>query len=184
VIVFDATMLLLLMRPDVNAPIDANTGTPVTRVEARIKGLIEKLEKEKTKIIVPTPALSELFVRAGESIPTLINEIQKSPVFRIEPFDTLAAIEVALMTRQAIDCGDKRSGVDCTWAKVKYDRQIIGIAKVHRASAIYSDDDDVHILGGAANIRVLKLADLPIPTEELQAKIDFPENKIDDEEKN
>lgn len=174
-IVFDATMMLLLMRPNVNAPIDKNTGLPVTNVEARINALIQSLEKEKTKIIVPTPALSELLVHAGNSIPSVINTIQKSPIFRIEPFDTLAAIEAAIMTRQAIDSGDKRGGTESTWAKVKFDRQIIAIAKVHRASIIYSDDDHIHAHGEAAKIKVVRLADLTIPTEMLQEELKFPE---------
>jgi hypothetical protein len=95
------------------------------------------------EIIIPTPALSELLVRAGDDMQSLVNMLQKSAVFHIVPFDTLAAIEVAAMTQRAIDNGDKRGGVDCSWAKIKYDRQIIAIAKVHRATAIYSDDDDI-----------------------------------------
>ena len=173
-IVFDATMLLLLMRPNVSAPIDHDTGLPVEHAEARINALIQRLEKEKTKIIVSTPALSELLVRAGSSIPDLIKTIEKSAVFSIEPFDTLAAIEVAMMTRQAIDNGDKRGGVDCTWAKVKYDRQIIAIAKVHRATTIYSDDADIYIHANIAKIKVLRLEDLPLPKEKAETVELFP----------
>jgi hypothetical protein len=176
-VVFDATMMLLLMRSNVNAPIDPKTGLPVKHAESRIAAFVQHLEKQKTKIILPTPALSELLVRAGDSTQSLISTIQKSPVFRIAPFDTLAAIEVAAMTRQAMDDGDKRGGVDCTWAKVKYDRQIIAIAKVHRATTIYSDDDHIHAHGGAAKIEVLRLADLPIPPEMLQEELKFSEIK-------
>jgi hypothetical protein len=46
------------------------------------------------------------------------------------------------MTRAAVDAGDKRVGSDATWAKVKFDRQIVAIAQVRRATAIYSDDAD------------------------------------------
>lgn len=172
-VVFYSTMMLLLIRPDVNTPIDPTTKLPVAHVGARINGLVEFLENRKDKIILPTPALSELLIRAGDSAQSIVNTIQKSSVFRIVPFDTLAAIEVAAMTRQAIDGGNKRGGVDCTWAKVKYDRQIIAIAKVHRATIIYSDDKHIRTHAEAADIQVVGIADLPIPQENKQRKLDF-----------
>ena len=99
-VVIDATTLLLLLRPDLGCPIDSNTGLPVTEVRDRIEFLlIATLEKEKSKLIVPTPALSEVLVRAPPSdAPRLVEEINKAAVFRIAPFDALAAIEVAAMT--------------------------------------------------------------------------------------
>jgi hypothetical protein len=174
-VVFDATMMLLLMRPDVNAPPDPITSLPVENAEARISALIEDLEKQKTKILIPTPALSELLVRAGDDTPSLISIIQKNSVFRIVPFDTLAAIEVSAMTRQAIDDGDKRGGVvDSTWAKVKYDRQIIAIAKVHRATTIYSDDNHIHSHCKDTQINVIRLSDIPVPQKKVEnGELDF-----------
>lgn len=176
-IVFDATMMLLAIRPDVRPPIDENTGLPVEHVEVRINALIAQLEKEKVRILFPTPALSELLVRAGSDTQSIIHNIQKNAVFRIVPFDTLAAIEVAAMTHQALNEGDKRLGVDSTWAKVKYDRQIIAIAKVHRATIIYSDDNDIRALSGPAKINVLRLVDIPVPQKDKQYALDFKKQK-------
>jgi predicted nucleic acid-binding protein len=176
--------MLLLMRPDVGTPIDPNTGRPVEHAEARISALVESLEKQKDKIILPTPALSELLERAGDDTQSLVNIIQRSPVFRIAPFDTLAAIEVAAMTCQAVNDGDKRGGVTCSWTKVKYDRQIIAIAKVHRATKIYSDDEHIRTYAEAAKIQVIKLADLPIPQAKRQGVLDLKkqENTADSSE--
>ena len=65
-VVFDASIMLLSIRPDdVSPPIDPSTNLPVEYAKERIDGLIEQLDKEKTKIIIPAPALSELLVRAG-----------------------------------------------------------------------------------------------------------------------
>jgi predicted nucleic acid-binding protein len=185
-VVFDSTMMLLVIRPDVNPPIDTNTKLPVEYVEARISGLIELLENRRDKIILPTPVLSEILIRAGEDAQSIVNTIQKSPVFRIIPFDTLAAIEVAAMTRKAINDGNKRGGVDCSWAKVKYDRQIIAIAKVHRATVIYSDDEDIRTHAEANNIQVVGIADLPIPQDVRQGKlfdVDLEEDISESEKK-
>ena len=177
-VVFDATMLLLAIKPNiVKPPIDKATGRLVDNVEVRINALIEKLEKEKSRIVVPTPALSELLVRAGSDTESLVQEIQRNAVFRIEPFDTLAAIEVAMMTRQALNGGDKRDGANAVWAKIKYDRQIVAIAKVHRATTIYSDDEHVGTLCKRHKFDFVGIADLPVPHKELQGLL-FP--TIDD----
>jgi hypothetical protein len=81
------------------------------------------------------------------------------------PFDTIAAVEAALMTRAALSTGDKRGGLGAPWAKVKFDRQIVAIAKVARATMIYSDDADVRTLAAAENIPVIGLAELPLPAQ-------------------
>jgi predicted nucleic acid-binding protein len=172
-VVFDSSMMLLAIKPNVNPPIDEQTGKPVENAEARVNALIEELEKGKTKIIIPAPALSELLVRAGTDMQSIINRIKENAVFRIEPFDTLAAIEVAMMTRQAINGGNKRTGINSIWSKLKYDRQIVAIAKVHRATTIYSDDGDIRALGERNKIRILRLVDLPIPDKDRQSVFNF-----------
>jgi predicted nucleic acid-binding protein len=166
-------MLLLTIRPDVNVPIDKKTGVPVDYVEARVNALIEKLEKDKIKIIIPTPALSEVLIDAGKDMYSLMENIQKNSAFRIISFDNLAAVELAAMTYNAKKKGDKRSGVKTTWAEIKFDRQIVAIAKVHNATTIYSDDDNLQSFAEQANINVIKLADLPIPAKKRQTSFLF-----------
>ncbi|HNS35718.1 MAG TPA: hypothetical protein PKI70_06370 [Mesotoga sp.] len=178
-VAFDATMMLLLMFPDkVDKPKDSKTGLPVEYAEARIEALIKFLEKGRTKIIVPTPALSELLVRAGDDTMSLVERINKDSNFTIEPFDTRSAIEVAIMARKDIK-GDKKSSADpsvLTKAKIKYDRQIVAVAKVNSATILYSDDE--HMIGlckAYTKIEVKRLEDLPVPKEESQEKIPFPD---------
>ncbi len=168
-VVFDAAHLLLLINPATGKPLDFE-GKPVERVEERIAHLIGHLERAKIKIIVPTPALAELLVNAGKPGPEIIEMFNKSAVFRIVPFDTLAAIEVAAVTRAAKAAGDKRGGLAGTWAKVKYDRQIVAIAKVAQATMIYSDDDDIRRLAENANIPVTRVAELPLPPDKKGAE--------------
>jgi predicted nucleic acid-binding protein len=183
VVVFDATMFLLAIKPNlVRPPLDKATGKLVDNVEVRINALIEKLSKEKTKIIIPAPALSELLVSAGSDTQSLVQEIQRNAIFRIEPFDTLAAIEVAMMTRQALNKGDKRNGANAVWAKIKYDRQIVAIAKIHRATTIYSDDEHIGTLCKRRKINIVGIADLPVPTKELQLPLfhTLDESRIDE----
>jgi hypothetical protein len=162
-VLFDATTLLLLFAPDAGVPTDSS-GAAITYPKARIDGLVMDLTKSKTKIVIPTPALSEMLVRAGAKAgPEYLAKIRKSVCFRIEAFDEKAAIEVALMTKAAIDKGDKKSGSDETWAKIKYDRQIVAVGKVHSVTAVYSDDGGVRSFGSAQGLRVIGIGELPIP---------------------
>src|SRR6266508_5263194 len=129
-VVIDATNLLLMLRPGTPVPAGAG-GVSIDKPKERIEHLVQQLDKAKTKIIIPTPALSETLVRAGVAASQqIVEHLQKYSVFRIESFDTRAAIEVAAMTRDAIAKRRKRENSAATWAKLKYDRQIIAIAKV------------------------------------------------------
>ncbi len=181
-VVFDATSLLILFSPDVAPPRDPSTNNPIEGARERIDYLVQQLEKSRTKIIVPTPALSEILVRAGTAGPGYLSQITGSAAFRIADFDTRAAIEVAAMTRAAIDGGDKRGDAEGHWSKIKYDRQIVAIAKTEGASIIYSDDNNVHTLGSNLGLSVLRIADLPLPPVNPQASLDLEKTEPDDKE--
>ena len=86
----------------------------------------------------------------------------------MEPYDTRAAIECAAILRSKLTGGGKRKaiGAGTTWAKAKFDRQIVAIAKVIGAETIYSDDRDVRALGARAKIAVVSCGELPLPPED------------------
>lgn len=178
-VVIDATTLMILLRPGIPVPGGPN-GVPIDRAKERIEYLVQQLEKAGTKIVIPTPALSEALVRAGVTgSQEILEKLQKFAVFRVEPFDQRAAMEVAAMSRDALARGNKRGQSNATWAKVKFDRQIVAIAKVHGATAIYSDDGDIRALGQKAKISVVSLADLPLPPEDRQMKLALIERTQD-----
>ena len=153
IVAFDAAYLIKLLDPKVKGEGD---------VDARLAHLIETLDKRKDDIVVPTPALSEVLIGAGDAAPDYLDILNKTARIRIAPFGTRAAVEAAARHREAIDAGDKKEG-SANWAKVKYDRQIIAIAKVEGAERIYSEDGDVVRLGQAEGFKVLRLADLEEP---------------------
>lgn len=167
-VVLDATALLYLLDPDAKAPTDPETGQPVTRVKERVQHLVETLQKDRQKVIIPTPVLSELLVRAGSAGPEYLNVLNRSARFRIVDFDQRAAVEVAAPTREAMESGGKRGGSSSPWAKIKFDRQIIAIAKVAGASTIYSDDCDIARYAKPAGIAVVRIQDLPLPPGDAQ----------------
>jgi hypothetical protein len=172
-VVLDATMLTLLINPDSGVPLDSATNKPVESIKERIAHFVEQHEKAKTKIGIPTPALSEVLVRAGSAAVATVEKIKSFAVFEILPFDEICAIEVALMTKNAIDQGTKKSGSDEPWAKVKYDRQIMAIARVRRATAIYTDDKNLKALAISLGVAAISISDLPLPPEKAQQELPF-----------
>src|SRR5260370_20265894 len=129
---FDATALTYLFVPNAASDIDR----PRDRIDFRISDLHGK----GARIIVPTPALSELLVKTGHSSKEIINLVSKTSRLVDAPFDVKAAIEAAIITRQAIKGGSKKGSHPGNWAKVKFDRQIVAIARANDAQEIYSDD--------------------------------------------
>jgi hypothetical protein len=177
-VVFDATTLLCLLDPEAKAPTDPETGEPITRVKERIEFLVRELQSAREKIIVPTPALSELLVRTGDAGPEYLDILGRSAVFKIVDFDQRAAVEVAAATREALNTGSKKGGSESSWAKIKFDRQIIAIARVEGASTIYSDDGDIVRFSKNSGIIVVRLCDLPLPPEDAQGSL--PLDKADE----
>jgi predicted nucleic acid-binding protein len=159
-VAIDATTLLLFLRPATPGPRDA-ANKPVARVHERIDLLKARLEREDSRIVIPTPALSEVLVRARsvKDSQDIIDELKRTAVFIIHAFDELSAIEVAEMARKEPKPKNRAE----TYAKLKYDRQIVAIAKVCGASEIYSEDDGVERAAALVNIPVVRVRDLPLP---------------------
>jgi predicted nucleic acid-binding protein len=160
---FDADFLSILMHPNPRAPLDPTTKKPIPRLKERLEHLISTLEKVREKILIPTPALSEVLALAADKASDYLAELTTNTCFEIAPFDQVAAVEAAVAAYQAKQRGGKKAGSSSTWAKVKFDRQIIAIAKVRGVNAIYSNDEDIRKAAARENITVISVWDLPDP---------------------
>ena len=79
------------------------------------------------------------------------------------------------MTRDAIRrLGNKRAGSTKTWQQVKFDRQIIAIAKVNGATTIYSDDYDLATFATGVGVTTIRISQLPIPKQAAQLNMFDP----------
>lgn len=177
-VVFDSSVLLLVLDPTAKAPMDATTGRPVDRAAARIEYLIENLTNDTEKVVIPTPVLSEVLVHAGEALQPYLDTLNGQSCFKIAPFDQKAAIEVALAMSDAIKRGGHRidaANPDATKTKIKFDRQIVAVAKAEGAHTIYSDDSDVHNYAVGAGLKACRTSELELPPEDAQAVMEFPE---------
>jgi len=161
----DTSFLGLIFFPGAKPPNDPSTGAPPDRVEERIRKLLEDLDTSKERIVVPTPALGEFLVLANEDAPNYLAELTNQISFLVKPFDLMAAVEVASMELQARKRGSKRSPApeDSPWQKVKVDRQIVAIARIHGAHTIYSDDRDVKNIAEETGIKVISCWELDLP---------------------
>lgn len=159
----DETGLSLMLHPAARPPNDPGTKKPVDRVEDRIEKLLEDLDADDERIILPTPALCEFLVLAGKDGPAYLDKIRGMKTILIKPFDEMAAIELAAIEYEARGKGDKRSGVAAPWQKVKFDRQIVAVAKANKATKIYSDDEDVIKFATKAGLEVISTWNLPLP---------------------
>lgn len=170
-VVVDSSVLLLFLRPGTSTPRDTH-GTPVPEYAAeRVEHLISTLEASDATVVVPAPVLAEILVRATpEEAATIMRLLNGAAVFEIASFDERAAIELAdLMRIELARLGRRKLRDEAeTWAKLKFDRQIVAIAKVHGATTIYSHDAGMRTVADRLGIEVLRLDDLPLPPEMLQ----------------
>lgn len=137
--------------------------------------MLQNLSEVNIQILVPTPVLSEILVTTGADKARVLNEINNTYAFRIQPFDEIAAVEVAMLTDSDLQSNKRLSKTE-TVAKVKYDRQIIAIAKVNGVKTIYSDDGTLAKRAKANGIVVIKTSELPLPPEPPQAELSFPDD--------
>ncbi len=152
---FDAHFVMLALRPAIPASVD--------HAKERVLSLLYDLQMANEKILVPTPALTEFLVHAEEAGPRYLDELQKSSRFKIAAYGVRAAVEVAAAIESAVTKKDKRNGTRDTWAKVNFDRQIAGIAKVEGCHTIYTDDKGITHFAESLGLKVVALADLKLP---------------------
>lgn len=176
-VVFDTSFLLLVLDPRAKAPTDPKTGKPVARSSERAEYLIKNLAADREKILIPTPVLSEVLVYAGTATADYLEVLNTQSSFRIVPFDQKAAIEAAVAMRDALNRGGHRidaANPDSSKTKIKFDRQIVAIAKAEGAHTVYSDDEDVYNYAQRAGLKCVRTADLELPPENPQISMDLP----------
>jgi predicted nucleic acid-binding protein len=155
IVVFDASVLIYIIDENAPAPKDAATGLPVPQCKERVEHLIDELQKDGAKIVIPTPALGEVLVRATDA-PKLLSQLTSSKHFKVAAFEEKAAVEFSLMQRT------RTTKPTSSRTKAKFDDQIVAIARVERATVIYSDDADIAKLAGPS-VTVIGMASLPMP---------------------
>jgi predicted nucleic acid-binding protein len=173
-VVLDATTLMLLIEPTARPPVDPQTKKPLAKSRERLEFLIETLSEAKTRVVIPTPVLSELLVRAGDAKNDYLLAITRTYAFMVAPFNEKAAVELAFLLEATLKAPKRKLTPKETWAKIKFDRQIIAIAKVNNVSVIYSDDMGLTTVAKANGLTVIHTWELPLPPVKAQTELDLP----------
>ncbi len=172
-VVFDNTFLTRIWQRNAPAPEDPETNAPLQSHNERLDFLLESLEGEGSKVIITTPALTELLLGIkGRSGQELLEEIDGSGIFEIKGFNRRAAVEASILMQVHRSFSGRKANPGA-WQKIKVDWQIVAIAKVENVSTIYSDDPDVKSFAETANLNCVSLPELPLPPEEPQQNLPF-----------
>ena len=140
----------------------------MSQFKERVAYLTATMDVSNDTIGVPTPAMAEVLVRSGTARSKYVSVLSDTWKFQILPFDSRAAIEAADLIAAIKSNKEKWD----TWAKVKFDIQIVSIAKAEAATIIYSDDKDIENYAKRFNIRVVRICDLPLPPPETETPIE------------
>jgi predicted nucleic acid-binding protein len=123
---------------------------PAIRTEA-ISNLVQKLSAENVKIIVPTPSLAQVLTRSPERAQEWMQILNGNSCFQVRPFDDKASFELAqVLGESATNLRDI----------LRFDRQIVAIAKVYGVSVLYADDEQVTQFAEECGIPAKRLKDL------------------------
>ena len=161
-IVVDTSVLAHLLAPDVPAPIDPATGLPVQYCQERIEGLLASLDKAGAQLVIPTPVLSELLIKALGREADVLAVLANSRSVVIQPFDEMAALENAQLRRT------KFSKSGATKKEVSFDLQILAIARTVGAEKILTDDQNLRKRAVSAGMEVIGIAEIPLDDSQRQ----------------
>jgi len=174
---FDTGFLTILFDPKARVP-RTKAGVPVVdRAQERIDFLVQSLSTQKSKIVIPTPVLSEFLLLSADRWNEYLHLIRRKAVFEIAGFDEPESISLVERCLRVGKIKAKQPGPE-TWAKVKFDQQIAAVAETHRVQAIYSTDEDLRRLARQLNIDCYDLPELPAPpAKQLPLKAPEEENE-------
>ena len=175
-VLFDTSILILMLQPDARPPKDPATGEPLAYARQRVEYLLKRLSKARTKILIPAPALAELLAYAGAATDQYVQTFQRNSTFVIAPFGTRAAIECGLAMRSR---GIKGQGKGNPRTKIKFDRQIVAVASVERASTVYSDDEQVRKFAEEAGMSACSTLDLELDPAAKQQRLPLTPDEDD-----
>jgi len=165
-IIFDSSFLVVLLHSN-PPPAKDRADQPVLQFKERVAYLASIMDIKNEVIGVPAPAMAEVLVRAGKGRAQYVSVLSNTWRFQILPFDSRAAIEAAELIAKIKSNNEPWA----TWAKVKFDIQIVAIAKAESATAIYADDRDIENYAKRLNIPVVRICDLPLPPPETETPI-------------
>jgi hypothetical protein len=162
VIIFDSNYLIAFLRPDVEQPPRDADDKPVEHFQRRIQELVNDLNVKDVLVGIPTPVIAEILVRYPDNKSEYLEILRNRYKFDVMPFGIKAAIEaselIALLVAETKQPAEQ-------WAKVKFDIQIVAMAKAEESlTMLYADDKGIVNNAKRLKIPVTRICELPLPT--------------------
>lgn len=157
-VIFDANILISYVTED-----------ECSEIFRKLDMLIQDLVDKRKIIGIPAPAWAEFLAGAKLAMPEIINKFGGKRAIQILPFGDAEAIEAAEIERRF----KRRVKGENQGSRtiVKYDRQILAIARTQNAEILYTDDDKMAKEANRLSIKVCKTDDLPLPPEPPQQEL-------------
>lgn len=179
-VVFDSSFLVAAVEPAVVSAV--GHGEPEEDYRARLNQFLRQLDRDKARIVVPTPALAEIFVKKPERMDSFLRTLRRSSRFSVGEFGTAAAAAAADLMRRHWPNPRARQA---EWSRhrLKFDLQILAIAQVVNAACIYTNDKELADLARAERMSAMRFQDLPplgVDQGSLQLPAPPPSVEVDD----
>lgn len=163
-----------------NVAIDANVLIRWSIVDrnnldrARLESMLDDVSKSGGRVLIPMPCLAEFLVRTNDATSEWLQALERKRSILLAPFDRRSAVECALIDRAIITKGgDKKAGRTDSWQKVKFDRQILAVARANNATRLITNDEGLRSSAIAVGLTVLRLQELQLPESAKQVSLDF-----------
>lgn len=131
--------------------------------DSRIRGLIADARATRSRLIVPAPVFAEFAVKARDKE---LEFITGQHVFKLVPFDAVAALECGFLIRDVFTQESKKDR-----HAIKFDLQILAIAKVSRATRLVTNDRQLRNRSISLGIPAISILELPVPDNEKQTEL-------------
>ncbi len=162
----DTNILIQILAPNKAGLTHPETNASLERVDERAQAFVSEAERRNALILIPTPVLSEFLIGVEASrYQEYLDTLNGSACFAVVDFDTAAAIECAQLPDRK-ELAQISPGQVAN--KLKYDRQIVGIALAAMADEIWSHDDSLRKIASSKGVVVKSLADIEPPAVQSQ----------------
>ena len=162
----DTSVLAWIIDPAANMP--APPVGVVGDVGARLQQLVAELDRDRAELAIPTPVLAEIFSAAGRDPAAILADLSGRSGVLVLPFSEREAIECGLLLREMLPV-EARQGRPRQL--VKFDAQIVAIAKTAGASMILTTDAGLAAAAKRAGIAAPSLWDFPMPLSDAQGAL-------------
>lgn len=164
-LLFDNNVLIQILAPNTTGLSDPDTKEVLDRLGERAAFFVAEAERTGAVMVIPSPVLSEFLIGIdAEKFQGYLDILNGSACFEIVDFDTAAAVECALLPdkKELVQISPKQVA-----SKLKYDRQIVGIAIAAMVDEVWTHDHSLRKIAVSRGLMVKSLADIEPPPKQM-----------------